>query len=187
MRRKILILASAIVVVAMCVIGYTQATTKTSAEREQQREQRHLEREKRRAERQAEYEKYIDSIVLARNYQFNPQSMQQQPAGQMRLLNNPNFELSVWGSEVDIFLPYIKGVTPPYYTVLLNYTMPSVKNYVTEKSQEGWLVTFASTLYSGSDYNFSLEIYTSSGSATLTISSPWYPDVQYVGGITGQN
>ena len=187
MKRKILIILSILFAVGVCVIGYTRATSKNNSIKAQQREQRHIEREKRRAERQAEYERYVDSIVLARNYQFTPQSMQQQPAGQMRLLNNPNFELSVWGSEVDIFLPYIKGVTPPYYTVMLNYTMPSVQNYVTEQTQEGWLVTFTSALFSGSDYDFSLEIYTSSGSATLTIGSPWYPDVQYVGGITGQN
>ena len=187
MKRKILITASALFAVGVCIIGYTQATTKTSSEKAQQRQQRHIEREQRRAQRQAEYEKYIDSIVLARNFQFNPQSMQQQPAGQMRLLNNPNFGIEVWGSEVDIFLPYIKGVTPPYYTVMLNYTMPSVQKYVTEQTQEGWLVTFTSSLFSGSDYDFSLEIYTSSGSATLTIASPWYPDVQYVGGISGLN
>ena len=187
MKRKILIATSNLFAVGGCIIGYTRATTKTSSEKAQQREQRHSEREQRRAQRQAEYEKYIDSIVLARNYQFSPQSMQQEPAGQMRLLNNPNFGLQVWGSEVDIFLPYIKGVTPPYYTVMFNYTMPSVQKYITEQTQEGWLVTFTSSLFSGSDYDFSLEIYTSSGSATLTISSPWYPDVQYIGGISGLN
>ena len=187
MRRKILIVLTVVVMVGLGVLGYTRATNKTSTDREQQREQRHLEREKRRAERQAEYERYVDSIVLARNYQFVPQTMQQQPAGSVRMLNNANFELSVWGSEVDIFLPYIKGVTPPYYTVLHNYTLPSVKRYVTEQTKEGWLVTFSSSLFSGSDYDFSLEIYTSSGSATLTIASPWYPDVQYIGGIIGQN
>ena len=187
MKRKILIATSILFAVGVCIIGYTRATTKTSSEKAQQREQRHIEREQRRAQRQAEYEKYIDSIVLARNYQFSPQSMQQEPAGQMRLLNNPNFGLQVWGSEVDIFLPYIKGVTPPYYTVMFNYTMPSVQKYITEQTQEGWLVTFTSSLFSGSDYDFSLEIYPSSGSATLTISSPWYPDVQYIGGISGLN
>lgn len=113
--------------------------------------------------------------------------MQQQPAGSVRLLNNANFELSVWGSEVDIFMPYIKGVTPPYYTVMLNYTLPSVSQYVTEQTQEGWLVTFSSSLFSASDYNFSLEIYTASGSAVLTIGSSWYPDVQYNGSISGLN
>ena len=187
MKRKILIITSVLFAIGVCVIGYTRATTKTSSEKAQQREQRHIEREKRRAERQAAYERYIDSLILVRNYQFTPQSMQQQPAGQMRLLNNANFELSVWGSEVDIFMPYIKGVTPPYYTVMLNYTMPSVQKYITEQTQEGWLVTFPSSLFSGSDYDFSLEIYTSSGSATLTIGSPWYPDVQYIGSISSLN
>ena len=187
MKRKILIAATVLLTVGISIIGYTQATTKNNSARIAQREQRHIEREKRRAARQAEYERYIDSIILARNYQFVPQSMQQQPAGQMRLLNNANFELSVWGAEVDIFMPYIKGVTPPYYTVMLNYTLPSVSNYVTEQTQEGWLVTFGSSLFSGSDYTFSLEVYTATGSATLTIGSPWYSDVQYNGSIIGQN
>ena len=184
MKLKIVIIATLLLTLGISIIGYTQSSNKNASQRAQQREQRHIEREKRRATRQAEYERYIDSLVLARNFQFNPQSMQQQPAGSMRLLNNPNFELSVWGSEVDIFLPYIKGVTPPYYTVMLNYTLPDVARYVTEQTQEGWLITFASSLFSGSEYDFSLEIYTSTGSATLTISSPWYPDVQYNGGIT---
>ena len=110
MKRKILIIASAIVAVSLCIIGYTQATSKTSAERAQQREQRHIEREKRRAQRQAEYEKYIDSIVLVRNFQFSPQSMQQQPAGPMRLLNNPNFGVQVWGSENLLYFQHVQQI-----------------------------------------------------------------------------
>lgn len=187
MKRKILIATIVLLSLGICIIGYTQSSSKSSTSKAQQREQRHLEREQRRAQRQAEYERYIDSIVLTRNFQFSPQTIQQQPAGQMRLLNNPNFELTVWGSEVDLLLPYIKGVTPPYYTVMLNYTLPAVSHYVTEQTQEGWLVTFGSSLFSGSDYNFSLEIYTSTGSATLTIASAWYPDVQYNGSISGLN
>ena len=53
MKRKILITASVLFAVGVCIIGYTQATTKTSSEKAQQREQRHIEREKRRAERQS--------------------------------------------------------------------------------------------------------------------------------------
>ena len=102
MKLKIVIIATLLLTLGISIIGYTQSSNKSSSQRAQQREQRHIEREKRRATRQAEYERYIDSLVLARNFQFNPQSMQQQPAGSMRLLNNPNFELSVWGSEVDI-------------------------------------------------------------------------------------
>lgn len=187
MKRNILIVLSVLFIVGVSIIGYTQATMDKPVNRAQQRQQHHLERERRRAERQAAYERYVDSIVIARNYQFSPQSMQQQPAGQVRLLNNSSFELSFWGREVDIFMPYIKGVTPPYYTVMLNYTLPGVSRYVAEQTQEGWLVTFSSSLFTGSDYNFSLEIYTASGSATLTIASPWYPDVQYVGSISSLN
>ena len=193
MKRKILILLAAALTVGVCVVGYTQSygssksTPRQESERELQREARHKEREERRAQRLAEYEHFLDSIVLARNFQFNPQSMQQQPAGSVRILNNPNYLLTIWGSEVDVCLPFIKGVTPPYYPVLLNYTLPSVMQYVTEQTHEGWLVTFSTSLFSATTYQFSLEIYSSSGSATLTISTPWYPDVQYSGSITSIN
>lgn len=194
MKRKILILLVSALTVGVCVVGYTQSygsskstPTRQESPRELQREARHKEREERRAQRLAEYERFLDSIVLARNFQFNPQSMQQQPAGSTRILNNPNYLLTIWGSEVDVCLPFIKGVTPPYYPVLLNYTLPSVMQYVTEQTHEGWLVTFSSTLFSATTYQFSLEIYSSSGSTTLTISTPWYPDVQYSGSITSIN
>lgn len=151
------------------------------------REQRHKEREQRRAQRLAEYERFMDSIVLARNFKFLPSTVQQEPAGPTRMLSNPNYELAVWDTEVDICLPYIKGVTPPYYFVLLNYTLPSVSNYITEQTHDGWNVSFSTTLFSASDYNFSFEIYSSSGTATLTLSSTWYPDVQYNGSIVSIN
>jgi hypothetical protein len=70
---------------------------------------------------------------------------------------------------------------------MFNYTLPSVSRYVTEQTRDGWLVTFTTSLFSATDYQFSLAIYSSSGTATLTISSPWYPDVEYDGSIIGQN
>ncbi len=191
MKRKILFLATLLAAAALFVVGYTQSskTTRVSAStqsvKQEQREQRHKEREQRRAERLAEYERYMDSIVLSRNFRFLPDDMQQLPAGSTRMLNNPNFALTVWGSEVDVCLPYIKGVTPPYYFSILNYTLPYVSGYTTEQTRDGWLVTFSSTLYSATDYHFSLSIFSSPGSATLTISNPWFPDVQYDGSITG--
>ncbi len=213
MKRTILyIVVAAALTTGISAVGFTQSqkpskpatTTKNTsahsvhathtahhsqayAEKEAEREARHKKREAERAQRLAEYEHYIDSIVTVRNFQFNPQQVQQQPAGSPRLLYNPSFGVTVWGSEVDVFLPYIKGVTPPYYFVILNYTLPSVQRYTTEQTHEGWLVTFSSSLFSASTYQFSLEIYSSSGSGTLTISNPWYPDVQYVGTITGIN
>ena len=151
------------------------------------REERHKAREQRRAERLAAYERYTDSIVLARNFKFIPTSIQQEPAGSTRMLSNPNYELAVWDTEVDICLPYIKGVTPPYYFVLLNYTLPSVSQYTTEQTRDGWNVSFSSSLFSATDFQFSLDIYTASGSAVLTIASTWYPDVQYNGSIISIN
>ena len=193
MKRILLFIVIAVLATALCVVGYTQssksvgATAATKSIKAEQREERHKQREARRAERLAEYERFVDSIVLARNFKFIPQNIQQEPAGSVRLLDNPNFELSVWGDEVDICLPYIKGVTPPYYYVMFNYTLPSVSRYVTEQTRDGWLVTFTTSLFSATDYQFSLAIYSSSGTATLTISSPWYPDVEYDGSIIGQN
>ena len=149
MKRKIIFIVVLLCAVAVAIVGYTQSsksspeTSSASSSRAAQRQQRHIEREQRRAERQAAYERYIDSIVLARNFQFSPQTMQQQVAGGVRILNNPDFGVQVWGSEVDIFLPYIKGVTAPYYTVMLNYALPHVAGYTTEQTRRaqgfgGW-------------------------------------------------
>ena len=195
MKRKIfsifLLLMAALAVVSVVRSQSSKTTLKPTSTAQKPindtREQRHKEREQRRAQRLAEYERYMDSIVLARNFKFLPSSVQQEPAGPTRMLSNPNYELSVWGSEVDIGLPYIKGVTPPYYFVLLNYTLPSVSNYITEQTHDGWNVSFSTTLFSASDYNFSFDIYSSSGTATLTLSSTWYPDVQYNGSIVSVN
>ncbi|MBQ9138430.1 MAG: DUF4251 domain-containing protein [Alistipes sp.] len=196
MKRKIV---AALLVLAVAGTGVIMVTSQQSkhsesaaASQEQEpindtREQRHKEREQRRAARLAEYERYMDSIVMARNFKFIPSSVQQEPAGSTRLINNPNYELSVWDTEVDVCLPYIKGVTPPYYFVLLNYTLPSVTGYITEQTRDGWNVSFSTSLFSATTYRFSLDIFSSSGSATLTIASTWYPDVQYNGAIVGIN
>lgn len=189
-RRTILTIAITIIAIVIGFAAYAQSRTSdtsSATSRSEERSERHLEREQRRAQRLAEYEHYIDSIVLARNFKFVPQNIEQEPAGAVRILNNPSYQISVWGSEVDICLPYIKGITPPYYFVLFNYTLPSVRQYVTQQTNEGWHVTFTSSLFSASDYNFSLDIYSSSGSATLTIASTWYPDVTYDGSIIGQD
>lgn len=195
MRRKIfsifLLLVAAIAVVTVVRSQSSRTAPKATATIQKPindtREQRHKEREQRRAQRLAEYEHYMDSIILARNFRFLPSTVQQEPAGPTRMLSNPNYELAIWDTEVDICLPYIKGITPPYYFVLLNYTLPSVSNYITEQTHDGWNVSFSSTLFSASDYNFSFEIYSNTGTAVLTISSTWYPDVQYNGSIVSIN
>ena len=94
------------------------------------KEERREVREKRRAERIANYEKMMDSLVLSRNFQFNPQTMQRQPAGPMRQIVNPSFNVGIWDGTADICLPYIKGYVPPYYTTVINYTVSDRKSVV---------------------------------------------------------
>ncbi len=141
-------------------------------------------REKRRAVKQAAFQKSIDSIVMSHNFQFNPQTMQRQIAGSMHLLSNPNFSVGYWDGTIDVFLPYVKGIVPPYQHVILNYTVPSVENYVTEQTDDGWLVTFQTSLFSASTYTFSLKISSKYGGATLTLKNPFYNTVTYTGSIT---
>lgn len=181
MKRIFLI---AVAVTATLALVFAQSRSSQSKDSKQvAREQRKEERQQRRAQRLAEYEKYVDSLVLSRNFRFTPQTMQRQPAGMMRNLMNPNYELSVWDETVDVCLPFIKGYTPPYYPVVFNYVLPSVQGYTTEQTNEGWTVTFQTSLFSANTYTFSLEIYSRYGGATLTISSPFYNSVQYTGNI----
>ena len=148
------------------------------------KEERREVREKRRAERIANFEKMMDSTILSHNFQFNPQTMQQQPAGPMRQIMNPEFNVGIWGETADICLPYIKGFTPPYQVTVLNYTVSNLQHFVTEQTHEGWMVTFTTSLFSGSDYTFTFEIFSRTGGATLTITNPWYNAVQYQGSIS---
>lgn len=138
----------------------------------------------RRAERIAEYERYIDSIILSRNYEFNPQSVQMLPAGSMRFLTNALYTMTLWNGDLDICMPYFVGYVPPYRYVLLNTTVPSVEDYKAEQTDEGWHITFRTTLYASSDYSFTLDVNHRYGGAILTIDNTWYNPVQYTGTIT---
>lgn len=174
--------------VALLAIATFAVVAGSSAEAQQQEpspRQEHREvREKRRAERLAKYEKFIDSLVLSRNWQFNPQTMQQMPAGSMRILSNPHFTVGIWDQTVDLCLPYIKGYVPPYYLTILNYTLPTVENYMAEQTAEGWSVSFRSSLFSATTYTFTFEISTRIGGVVLTVSNPWYNTVQYTGTLS---
>lgn len=176
--RKFIVIALGVL---LCAGAYTViGQKKVLSPKEEKREVR----EKRRAERIAEFEKHVDSIVLSRNFQFNPQTMQRMPAGPIRQLLNPQFNLGIWDGTMDICLPYIKGYVPPYYVTVLNYTIGNVQGYTTEQTHEGWMVTFSTSLFTASTYTFTLEIFTRTGGATLTITNPWYNPVQYSGTIT---
>ena len=203
--KRVLFLLAAVAISGGMLIGQSQRASKSQPDtptnpqsgqkftadelsksdyRAELRNERREARQQRRAQRIAEYTHDIDSLVLARNFQFNPQTMQQQPAGMMQVINNPNFDLALWDTTVDICLPYIKGFTPPYYYTVLNYTIPNVSDLLIEQTTHGWNVSFNSSLFSASSYTFSLEIISANGGGTLTISSPWYNSVQYYGSIT---
>lgn len=165
---------------ALCGGRYRDRTEKVLSPKEERREVR----EKRRAERIANYEKFMDSLVLSRNFQFNPTTFQRQPAGPMRQIMNPAFNVGMWDGTADITLPYIKGYVPPYYVTIINYTVSDLQGYITEQTHEGWMVTFSTSLFSASTYTFTFEIFSRTGGATLTITNPWYNPVQYTGSIS---
>lgn len=182
----ILVIAAAISSIA---IFWVEAQQEDS--RQQRREHRHQMSAERRAarikareERTAEYIRHIDSIVLSHNFIFNPTSMQRQPAGQFHMLNNPSFEVVYSSDYIDVHIPFIKGFTPPYYPVIFNYILPSVINYTTVQTDGGWVVRFSSWLYSGSNYIFTLNIYSASGTAILEVESMEDNTVSYSGYIS---
>ncbi len=159
-----------------------EAAAQTS--QEDLRKMTHEQRAQRRAERLAEFEKYIDSIVMSHNFEFNPQTVQQQPAGSMKFITNPIYTVTLWRGSLDVCLPYYAGVVPPYRYVVLNTGMPSVTDLLVQQTEEGWTVSFKSYLYATIEYTFTFDINSRFGSATLTITNTWYNPVQYTGTIT---
>lgn len=185
MKRSMIIIS---LLAIMALIGFVvsgEAQDNTSAQRRATHTERQQARREQRAKRLEAYERHIDSLVQCRNFRFAPNTMQQLPAGMMRNLTNPTYELTVMGAEVDVCLPFLKGYTPPYYPVVFNYILTSVQDYAAIKNSEGWQITFQSPMYSTTEYTFTLEIYSKYGGATLTLASPFYNSVQYSGNIFG--
>ena len=183
MKRTIFILVSVATMVITAFVVSTEAQGEAAATTAADRSAKQQQRQQKRAERLAAYEKYVDSLVLSRNFRFVPQTMQQMPAGMMRNLLNPNYEVAFWDTEVDVCIPYLKGYTPPYYPVVFNYVLTYVDNLTTEQTHDGWNVTFSTSMFSATTYTFSMEIYSRYGGATLSISNPFYNTVQYTGNI----
>lgn len=181
MKRITLLLCTLLTSVGMLC---AQQQTSTLRNLSPEEAARHKERIERRAERLQEFEHYMDSLILSRNYQFNPQTMQQQPAGAMRQLTNPHFIVSVWDTTVDVCLPYLTGYVPPYHLTIINTVLPYINTYYAEQTDEGWTIKFDSSLFTAGTYTFTFEIWSKTGSATLTITNPWYNPVQYNGSIT---
>lgn len=185
MRRYIFITLALITIAVMGVGISIEAQNDAMAAKKAQHTAQQEARQQRRAQRLAEYERHIDSLILSHNFRFIPETMQQLPAGMMRNLTNPAYEVVVMNDAVDVCMPFLKGYTPPYYPVVFNYVLPSVSGYTAEQTQNGWEVTFSTSMFSASEYKFSFDISSHYGSTILTISSPMYNSVQYMGNIIG--
>ena len=185
MKRTITIISTLVVLMTLVLVVSIDAQPDNRAKSSAEASAKQEARRQRRAERLAAFEKYTDSLVMSRHFRFMPQTMQQLPAGMMRNLANPHYEVTLMGGEVDVCIPFLKGYVPPYYPVVFNYVLPMVEDYYAEQTNDGWNVTFRTTLFTATDYTFSFEIYSHYGGAMLTISSPFYNSVQYSGNIMG--
>ena len=167
---SVAVVAALISVSAFWVEAQQNSSKQTTKEQRQtMTAERRAQRIKERDAKTAAYVKHIDSIVMSHNFV---------------LLTNPAFEVGYYSDYIDVYIPFIKGIVPPYYPTVFNYILTSVSNYTTVQNDGGWTVTFDSWLYSGNDYTFKLDIYSSSGTAILNIPSMAYNTVTYSGYIT---
>ena len=145
--------------------------------------EKHLERIAKRKARQAAYEHFMDSTILSHNYRFVPTMFTLEPAGNSQLITNPSIELGIYDDWADIHLPIYQGFTPPYRLIVVNTTITNLADFTTTQTDNGWTISFDSWLYSSNDYTFTLDVYSKTGGATLSVSSTFYPTTSFWGSI----
>lgn len=150
-----------------------------------QMDSRHAQRVQERTLRHQSDMKYMDSVVLSKNYKFTPYSFQQQPAGNMHQIYSTLYYLIMTPDYADIDIPYISGSVAPYYLVPMNYITHDIKNYTAVQNKDGWTVSFSTSLYSINNYTFTFTIYSLTRECNLEIASDLYPTVTYSGTIQG--
>lgn len=191
--KKFLLLVAIIVtlstlIVPLVVISTTPSEPSTSFAPDRRRESdldaKRQERIARRRARQAAYEHYLDSTILSHHYRFVPTMFNVEPAGSSNIITNPSMELAIVGDWADVHLPAYQGFTPPYRLVVFNTTI-NPSGLTTVQTDNGWDITFNSWLYTSNDYTFTLEVFSKTGGATLTLSSTFYPTTTYWGSIVG--
>lgn len=191
MKKILLLLAIAIslatLIVPLVVTSNTptEYSTDNSADRARERQlsEKHRERIERRKARQAAYEHFMDSTILSHNYRFVPTMFNVEPAGSSNIITNPSIELAIYSDWADIHLPIYQGFTPPYRLVMVNTAITNLSDFTTVQTDNGWTISFSSWLYSSNDYTFTLEVYTKTGGATLSVSSTFYPTTSFWGSI----
>ncbi len=174
--KKFIIL---LVIMVLCLSGYEVRAQQQNQKTETKQELRE-ERAQKRAARQLAFEQHVDSLVSGGYFQFIPRSMQRS-VGPTLPISNPDFSLEYQKDRFDIYLPYIVGSMPPYRVSVINYVTSNAEQYTTQKTDNGWTVTFVATLFDGSIYTFTLNVYTKTGGATLTVERAFNTTVQYSG------
>ncbi len=190
--KKILLAFAIVATLATLVIPLlltsntpTEFSTSFEADRTREKDlsEKHLERIAKRKARQAAFEHYMDSTILSHNYRFIPTMFNVEPAGSSQLITNPSIELGIYGDWADVHLPIYQGFTPPYRIAVVNTTITNLADFTTVQTDNGWTITFDSWLYSSNDYTFTLEVFSKTGGATLSVSSTFYPTTTFWGSI----
>ena len=144
----------------------------------------HRERVTKRRARQKAFEHFIDSTILSHNYRFLPTMFNVEPAGSSHLIVNPAVELALYSDWADVNLPIFQGFAPPYRVMMYNTPITNLTDFTTVETDNGWMISFSAWLYTSDDYTFSLEVYSKTGGATLSVSSNFNPTTTYWGSIS---
>ena len=115
---------------------------------------RRADREQEREVKTAAFVRNMDSLVLSHNFVFTPSNYAVQPAGMPRVINNTDFNITIRSDFADIYIPFLQGITAPYSTTVLNYTITVLDKYLARQTDDGWVVSFNSNLYSDNTYTF---------------------------------
>ena len=145
----------------------------------------HLERVQNREVRHAAYIRHVDSLILSHNFTFKPSTFQREPAGMPQSIYNPLFGIGIFKDFIDVDIPFIKGIAPPYSLIHMNYTLTPIEynNYKAVQNKEGWIVSFTTDFFGADEYTFSFKVYSLSGTAVLTVSNATYGTVTYGGSL----
>ncbi len=182
MKKHILFAATTLLLATALQIPVSAVTLENEASKEERQEEKEA-RAKAREQKQAEYERFVDSLVIAKTFAFIPSTFEMEPAGRPRNISNPTFRMDfLYKGDVDICLPYFKGITPPYMITVLNYTI-TPRGYIAVQTDHGWNIKFTSSLYSSNTYTFEMTIYKKTGEVNLDISTDLYNTVTYTGSI----
>ncbi len=189
--KKFLLAVAIAISLAAVIVPLVVTSTPTSEpttldpERMHKRElsAKHQERIARRKARQEAFEHQMDSTILSHNYRFVPTMFALEPAGSSHIITNPLAEMAIYGDWADIHLPLYQGFTPPYRLIMVNTSITNLADFTTVETDNGWTISFDSWLYSSNDYTFTLEVYSKTGGATLSVSSSFYPTTTYWGSV----